>query len=302
METVLGVAYNVILPIFVVIGLSMLVGHLFNPNPRTLSSLIIYLFSPFLVLDGMSRSDLRAEEIGQIAAVTVILTFALALLGVGVARLLRLDRKEESAFLLSIILINAGNYGLPLNEFAFGQAGLQRAMVFYVASAVMANTVGVYIASRGSASVRRSLLNVFRVPLPYAMALGLLLNFTGTALPLPVQRAVTLLGQAAVPAMLVLLGVQLRKAQVRGRLGPICVAAGMRLLVAPLIAFPLVALVGLTGVARQVTIVEASMSTAVMSGVLATEFGSDSDFTTAAIMVSTLASIVTLSVLLTIVS
>jgi predicted permease len=60
-------------------------------------------------------------------------------------------------------------------------------------------------------------------------------------------------------------------------------------------------LLGLSGLARQVSIIEASMPTAVTTGVLATEFGSDTEFTTAVILVSTLASIVTLSVLLTLV-
>jgi predicted permease len=49
---------------------------------------------------------------------------------------------------------------------------------------------------------------------------------------------------------------------------------------------------------RQVTIIQASMSTAAMAGVLATEFGSDAEFTTAVVLVSTLASIISLSVLL----
>jgi predicted permease len=43
------------------------------------------------------------------------------------------------------------------------------------------------------------------------------------------------------------------------------------------------------------------MPTAVMGGVLATEFGSDAEFATAVILVSTLASVVTLSILLTLV-
>jgi hypothetical protein len=98
--------------------------------------------------------------------------------------------------------------------------------------------------------------------------------------------------------MLLILGLQLSRTRVRGQIGPILLATVTRLAVAPLVAFPLVALLGLSGLARQVSIVEASMPTAVMGGVLATEFGGDAEFTTAVILVSTLASIVSLSVLL----
>jgi hypothetical protein len=168
-------------------------------------------------------------------------------------------------------------------------------------TAVEANTLGVYLASRGTASVRRSLHNVLTVPLPYATALGLILNVGHVTLPLPLNRAITLLSQATVPCMLVILGLQLSRTSVKGRLGPILLATVTRLAIAPLVAFPLAALLGLSGVARQVSIIEASMPSAVMSGVLATEFGSDAEFTTAVVLVSTLASIVTLSILLSLV-
>ena len=75
-------------------------------------------------------------------------------------------------------------------------------------------------------------------------------------------------------------------------------ACGLRLLVSPLIAFGLVLLLGLTGVTRQVAIIEAAMPSAVISSVLATEFGADSDFVTGVVLLTTLASILTLSVLL----
>ncbi|NJN95122.1 MAG: hypothetical protein HC875_13955 [Anaerolineales bacterium] len=214
------------------------------------------------------------------------------------ARTFHFDRKLESAFMLSVVVINAGNYGLPLSEFAFGQAGLQRAVVFYVITAILANTLGVFLASRGTASFKRSLFNMVTVPLPYATALGLFINLSGFALPLPLERAVTLLGQAAVPAMLVLLGLQLARVSIRGRWRPIVLATAARLLIAPLIAFPLVALLGMSGVTRQVVIVQASLPTAVISSVLAAEFGADAEFTAAVVFVSTLASIVTVAVLL----
>jgi predicted permease len=301
MTSFLGVAYNVLAPIFLVIGLAVLVDRLFAPDPRAFSRAVIYLFSPCLVFDGIARSNLRAHELGLIVAVAAISSLGMALVGWGLARLFRFDRRLESAFILSVVLVNAGNYGLPLNEFAFGAAGLQRAIVYYVVTAVVANTLGVYLASRGAASVGRSLLNVLTVPLPYATALGFVVNMTAIQLPVPVARMVGLLAQAAVPCMLLILGLQLSRTSVKGRIGPIALAAVTRLGIAPLIAFPLVMLLGLSGLAGQVSIIEASMPTAVMGGVLATEFGSDAEFTTAVILVSTLASIVTLSVLLSVV-
>ncbi len=296
--TVLSVAYNVISPIFIIILLSALTTRWFPLEPRTVSTMIVYLFSPLLVLGSMANTELHPEELVQIFGVMLGLTVVMSALGFGLARLLGYDRRLESAFVMTIILINAGNYGIPLNEFAFGRPGMERATVYYVASAVIANTYGVFLASRGTASARQALLNVFKLPMVYCLLIGLALNFTGTTLPLPLQRVADLLGGAAVPGMLVLLGMQLARASLRGQIKPILISAGMRLIVAPLVAAGLVIAFGIGGLTRDVVIVESAMPTAVITSALAIQFDADGDFVAAAILVSTLASIVTLSLLL----
>jgi len=75
----------------------------------------------------------------------------------------------------------------------------------------------------------------------------------------------------------------------------------LRLLLGPLIAVGLVALLGISGLTRQVAIVQSAMPTAVVTGVLASEFGADAEFVTATILVSTITSVATLSVLLSVI-
>jgi len=296
--TVLSVAYNVISPIFIIVLLSALTTRWFPLEPRTVSTMVVYLFSPMLVLGSMASTELLPGELAQIFGVMLALTVVMSILGFGLARLLGYDRRRESAFVMAIVLINAGNYGIPLNEFAFGRPGMERATVYYVASAVIANTYGVFLASRGTASARQALLNVFKLPMVYCLVIGLALNITGTALPLPLQRVADLLGSAAVPAMLVLLGMQLARASLRGQIKPILLSAGMRLVVAPLVAAGLVIAFGIGGLTRDVILVESAMPTAVITSALAIQFDADGDFVAASILLSTVASIVTLSLLL----
>ena len=49
---------------------------------------------------------------------------AVALLALGVARALRLSRPLAAALVLVVLLPNAGNYGLSVSLFAFGDPGL----------------------------------------------------------------------------------------------------------------------------------------------------------------------------------
>jgi predicted permease len=301
MSTLIEVARDVLAPIFIVVALSFWLDRRLGIDPGSLSRLVIYLFSPALVFNSLASSSLSGCEAEQLVGVAVVMSFMVAGLAWLIARGQKFNPKMESAFIMSATLINAGNYGIPLNRFAFGTAGESRAVIFYVATAFMAYTVGVFIASRGTRSAREALRNVFYVPLLYAAVLGVLFNMWNVRLPVSLDRSVNLLSDAAIPAMLVVLGIQLSRASLRGQIRPILMASSLRLLAGPLLAFGLVLVFGMSGYARQVSIVQAGMPTAVATGVLATEFGSDAEFATATILVSTVLSMATLTVLLTLV-
>ncbi len=301
MSTTIEIATNIIGPIFIIVAIAIVLDRTMEIDARGLSRIIVYVFTPFLIFEGVANSDLGGVEVGQLVVVAFATEVLVAVVAWGVARLAGFDRKLTAAFVLSSTLINAGNYGLPLSRFAFGAEGEARALIFFVITVVISYTLGVFLASLGTAPVRRALLNVVLVPLPYAVLFGLIVNVTDISLPLPIARAVGLLADATIPAMLVVLGVQLSRASIGAQIKPILLASGMRLLVAPLLASGLVLILGMSGLAKQVSIVQAAMPTAVISGVLATEYDADAEFVTATILISTLASIGTLSWLLSIV-
>ena len=292
---------NIIGPILLVVGIAFIADRKLELDSRALSRLLVYVFPPFLIFKGVAYSDLSGDEAGQLIAVAALMSAAVAVAAWLLARQARFDRQMAAAFTLSATLVNAGNYGLPLNRFAFGAAGEERAIVFFMTTLLVSYTLGVFLASFGRLSARGALRNVFTVPLPYAAALGLAVNLGDVTLPLPVERAVHLLADATIPVMLVVLGAQLSRASVRGRIQPILLASGLRLLLGPLIALGLVVLLGLSGLTRQVAIVQSAMPTAVVTGVLASEFGADTEFVTATILVSTVTSVATLTILLAVI-
>lgn len=298
MAALYGIFLNIILPIFIVVGFSVLVDRKFEIETKSVSRLTMYLFSPFLVFMGLFESSIKITEVGAIGLFGLVSSLVLALVAWGVCRLLKYDRALQSAFIMCACTVNAGNYGIPLNNFAYGEEGLARALIYFPISALFINTVGVYIASRGNASTRDSFLNVLKVPLPYAAVLGIIANVYDLRLPLALERAFNLLAQASVPAMLVILGLQLSRSRVRGKLVAIGLAVVIKLVAAPAIGIAMAPLFGLEGVSHHVSIVESSMPTAVMATILATEFEGDAEFVSSTVVVSTLASIVSLGLLL----
>jgi predicted permease len=303
----LEIAYNIILPIFIVVGAAAWIDHNHEIDPHAMSRLLIYFFSPALVFRSLAFMEITAGEAGLLIGNTLVVSLTVGSIGYLLARGLSFDRRLESAFVLSMVLLNAGNYGISLNRLAFGQAGEERAVLCYIGSSILGNTIGVFLASRGSMSTRAALLNILKIPIPYMMAAGLLVNASDVTLPTPIVETVNIIADAAIPGMMAVLGIQLSrtlrtgKDRIRGKLKTALMASSLRLLAAPLIAFPLTALLGMSGLTRDVAIVQASMPTAVLASVLATEFGADAEHVTATILFGTVASIATLSVILSIV-
>jgi malate permease and related proteins len=303
MAIALQVAYDVILPIFVVAAIGFWFGRRFKPDPGSLSRTAIYLFSPALVFQSTANSTLEAGEIGQVVIFVTILFVLITGMAYGLARSQRnLQAATQSAFVLSVLLSNSGNYGLSFVEFAFGQAGLQIAVLVVVVNSIMSNTLGIYIASSGTASLRQGIRNILQVPILYATLLGLVVKFGDVTLPLPLARSADLLSQAAVPIMIVLLGIQLSRISIRGEFRAFSVAVGLvsaaRLVAVPAMILALTAFMGIEGLTRNVLLVQLSTPTAVYATLLATEFGSDAQFVTLNILITTIASIFTLSAIM----
>jgi predicted permease len=297
----LEILLNIILPVFIIIALGYSLGRTVALDVKSISRTVLYIFAPALIFSSLVKSSLTTTDSAQVVSFALLTILVVGLLARGITRLLRFDPLMENAFLLSTLFINSGNYGLPVNLFAFGQPGLERAVIYFTTSGLLTNTLAVYLASRGQAGVRQSLLNVFRLPMIYALAAALIIRVTGLTVPAPIFKPLEMAGQASVPVLLVVLGMELARASMDQNLTVVGLAVFVRLVLAAGVALGLAALMGLQGVTRQVCITQASMPTAVTTVVLAIEFGSKPRFVTSVVFVSTLVSIVTLTLLLSLI-
>jgi len=213
---------------------------------------------------------------------------------------LRLERRLLVTLVIASVFVNGGNYGLAVNKFAFGDAALARAVVYFVFSTITVYTAGVAIASFGKLPLRRALAQVLTLPAFYGLIAAGVLRATGWQLPLALERPISLLSAAAIPVMLVLLGLQIAETRAwpRARMGLILLASLLQLVIAPIAGLLLAGTMGLTGVTRQAAVLEASMPTAVITTVLAVEYDLDNAFVTGTVVLSTLLSPLTLTLLI----
>jgi len=294
----LSIFANNVLPIFLAAGAGYLVSKYTQLSPRTISQLAFNIFIPCLLFKLLTTSELSNADILRMVGFTITSVILIGLVVWGIARAMRAEKRMISALLLTIMFGNSGNYGLSLNLFAFGELALAYASLYFATSIILINTLGVLIANLGTVNLTKAALGLLKTPVIYAVLAALYYNYSGWSLPTPVSRTILLLADAAVPLMIVLMGVQLQQSRWSGQGKAISLATGMRLIAAPLLAYPVAILFGLNGAALQAGITESALPTAVMITVLATEYRVEPAFVTMAVVASTLLSPLTITPIL----
>ncbi len=297
---ILSILLNVLLPVFLVAGISAVAQRKLCLDIDTFAKVAFYVFSPALVIDVLFTSDVSGAEYGRLALGLIGTTGALWVFGEVAARVLRLADGTRAAFLLTMLLANTGNYGLPVTLFAFGEAGMARSVLLVTVNSMIWSSVGVYIAARGRASSSRdNLRRVLSAPALYAVVVGLVFTAVGWTLPEPLLKAASTMGKGVVPVSLVVLGAQmlktLREKRGSSHVGALVVASIGRLILAPTIAWLVGGAIGLDVFARKVLVLETATPSAVMALVLATESDTDVPFAAMVILVTTVASLVTVT-------
>jgi predicted permease len=287
-----------ILPIFLIAAIGFLLAKFLGASVKTLAHVVFYALVPCLVFNMLITSRMTGQQFGRMALLNVLVLVSMGLIARAVAVPLRLTRAELSAFLLVVMFSNSGNYGLPVVLFAFGQDALSYATAFFVTGSLLTYTVGVLIAATGRRSISAALIGLTRIPAIYALSAAAVVMVAGIHLPLAITRPIALLSDAALPMMILVLGMQLERATLPERPSLVGVAVAISLVVAPIVAIGLTSFLGIQGAARQAAVILSSMPVAVVTTILAVEFDVTPAFVTSAVFASTLLSPLTLTPLI----
>jgi malate permease and related proteins len=287
-----------ILPIFLIAAVGFLLARRLHASVTTLSHVAFYVFSPCFAFNTLVNAAVTGSQVGKMVLLAIFVAGAMGVIARIAAIPLQLSRAELSAFLLVVIFSNGGNYGLPVVLFAFGNEGLSQGTVYFVTSAILTYTVGTFLAASGRRNLRQAVSGIAKVPAVYGVTAALIVLATHVSIPLVAIRPIRLLGDALIPTMILVLGMQLERVKKLERPGFVGLAVVLSLLVTPLVALGLTWLLGITGPARQAGVLLASMPSAVITTILAVEFDVAPTLVTNVVFVTTLLSPFTLTLLI----
>lgn len=301
-STVLSTLYEVIVPLSIPVLAGALLSRYQKLDSKPLLTLYLYFLSPAMILDTLAHADISLDDVYSTLSFTLLNLLVLWGTASLVGRALNYREADRAGFTLISTLTNSVNYGLPLVLLAFGQAGLDKASVYVIASMIIANTAGVYFAARSRFSVKNAVKSVFSLPAIYAAILALLLRSLHLHLPAEVDKGVSMAAAAYSPVVLTILGAQMMKVGAMPKSEkerPVFWAGmAMRMLAGPLLALGILSLIGVTGTLRSVLFILASMPVAVNAVVLAERFDASPMLVSRCILWTTLASFAFLPLLI----
>jgi predicted permease len=289
---------NDLLPVFAIAGAGFLVARFAGVHVQGVSRLTFHVLAPALVFNVLVSSTLDAAQSSRMALFYLLVTLSAAVMARLAAIPLRLDRRMLSAFMLVAISSNSGNYGLPVTALAFGRDALAFASVYFVTSAIFSYTGGVLIAASGRLDIRAAVGRLFRVPPFYAAVAALIMMGLHVTPPAVIMRPITMLSDAALPLMILVLGMQIERATMPERPVVVATAVFVSLVLMPLAAIGWAHAVGLQGPAFKAGVLQSSMPTAVMATILALEFDAQPQFVTSVVCIATLVSPLTVTLLI----
>ena len=289
---------QVILPVFLIIFAGFLLERKFHLDFQSLTYCSLYLCTPALVLSSLMKRPLQLALLGQLGSFMLLYTLILLAVALFCARVLHMDDEERSALTMTTTMMNVGNFGLPLAYFAFGDAGVAISIMVFILFNIPLGTLGIVLAQGSRSSLPEALKNMARIPIFHAVVLAFALKALHLQLPDFLLRPVDLLGQGAIPLMLLLLGMQLARTSLRIQGSFLGLATGLRLFIAPLVALGIAALLGIHGLPRKVVVLQTSTPAAILPLLYSLRFGTRPDLVAGVIFASTLASAFSLTLLL----
>lgn len=281
---------EIVAPVFILAGIGFAWVKLgFEYRIQFVTQLSMTLGVPCLIFVSLMKTDIDPQALTALSLASVAAYGAVTVAAWALIAAMRLDRRT---WLAPVIFGNTGNLGLPLALFAFGETGLGYAVVVFAVMAVWSFTFGIWLVAGGGSPWK-----ALKEPLVGATLLGGLFLWQGWETPLFLTNALSLIGQMAIPLMLITLGVAVARLDTQGA-GRALLVSLVKLVLCAGLAWIVGRAFALDDVAFAVLVLQVSTPVAVTSYMLASKYGADAQAVAGLVVVSTLVSVLALPMLL----
>jgi predicted permease len=301
---VLLFSFNAILPMLIPMALGWFIarrGQIGEQDLGFLNRLCFRYLLPFHVFNSTLAIDFYVEFKARMVLFCVAGIVGVMFTAWVICALVIKNRERRCIFITSAFRSNNVIYALPLAANLFGEQGIKAAVTLVPVTIIVFNfftvVVMVYHAREGKRlrdTLASTCLDIVRNPLIAGSVLGIILSLLGAPIPPPVKSGINAIAATATPASLILLGAQIDFKKLSGSLGPALAASLVRLVAAPVILVPFMALAGFRGPELGSLMVAFAAPCAVTNMVMARNYNIDPAFAAQTVYLSTVLSVFTL--------
>lgn len=294
----MGLFLNVVFPVVIVFSSGYLLQR-FNPiNISSVANVSIYIFLPSLVFISLYEAEIGLDFVN--VSIFFIILFILIIFIIKIlAFILKWNKRVESGAILATAFMNGGNYALPVIMFSLGETAMTYAIFCFVVSSIFMSLFGVYFASRGSRGIKMAIATVLKMPTTYAVILAFALQKLPWSIPYALISILKVVGNAAIPTMMVLLGAQLSLITLKHiEWMRVTLLSFIRMIVSPILGFIIIWFMHIEGTVSYVLLIISSMPSSITMTMFSIEFDAEPRLVSSVTLVTTLVSFVTLTILL----
>lgn len=296
----LGIIFlDVIIPILILLVIGAILQKKFAFNLKAFSGFITYCLMPAAVFINIYETKIDYQVLLKIIGYLLAFTFITMILSSLFSKMLKLDKGEAAILKNSNLLMNAGNYGIPVSQLIFhtNPLGISIQIIVLVFQTLQTYTYGLYNLISATKNGLQIIKSFLQLPIIYAIVVASMLNGLQIRLPefmmIPIER----LGDALIASALVLLGAQLVQIQMRTIFNKIIfVSSFVRLIIGPVVTLILIYVMGLDGVVAQSLLIASSFPTSRNSATLALENDVYPNLAAQTVLVTTILSSLTVTI------
>ncbi|HVJ25497.1 MAG TPA: AEC family transporter [Burkholderiales bacterium] len=310
MESTLDPVLGAVLPVFGLVASGYLAGRLRIVTQASSHALnqFVYAFAlPAMLFVAVYRGSLDEILSGYFLLAVIVATVGTALVGFFLSRINDGTAAESTMRALNASFANTGYLGIPLVTVAYGERAALPAALATVATNIVSFALAIVclelFVNPQPGGVRRALAGVVRSPLIWPIALAVFVVAIEVKVPLPVERFATLLAAAAGPCALFAIGLFVSQLSIRAGAAATWQTTTLKLVLHPvLMALLAFWILPVDPFWAKIAVVCAALPLGATAFVLAQRYKLLEAETSTGAVISTVASVLTVSIVMALLS
>lgn len=174
----------------------------------------LYFLQPILTFWGLTRVKIDGSLILSPFLYLIIIFIALSITLI-TSRFLKLDNKEKSLYIVTPLIGNTANLGIPLGIALFGTQSVGYTSIINIANVFFIYTIGVFFYAKSEFDIKKSLLEIVKIPILWSALVAIIFNSFEIPINSHIDRFLEMGAYATIVIQLMIFGIYLASVKIK---------------------------------------------------------------------------------------